>query len=382
MSAPTVPPFVPEQQDVYRARAYLHYRLGLPNELVLDILDKARYWVERTRASSQYEVLHDEEFSTNFSAALPYLGVQLDIRTTASRETRHLREIEFLIVSHDQGWTTEDTTGTYKTSSWFDVSIIRPSADRDSEAMYEIGEEIADTFRNFRGPQTSNIHAALESFLGETGAELVPRPSPVPEPQRMHCDELRHFRFLEGEEKTGTTLPPGVEGSHAWYLQSNEVARATSTFEGEYIRRYRVVWGCKANPIWVGNEGSGSGECFVDTLQYGDWICVWARAKVCWSILGDIFTTTKAIDRDEDGRTISMAFASPCGTTSSDCHHRSFIRYSVLALLSSSHATLVPLTKAFVFNTTPSTSSVSRQLEVILDILINCIQVSCVNPSV
>jgi hypothetical protein len=72
----------------------------------------------------------------------------------------------------------------------------------------------------------------------------------------------------------------GIEGQHAWYLQGNEVARAVSVFEGDYIRRYRVVWGCKDNPTWEGNEGAGRGENFIDSLQDGDWICVWARAKV------------------------------------------------------------------------------------------------------
>ena len=320
---PPISPFEPRQTDVYRARSYLHHRLGLPNELVLDILDKAKYWVARKRESNDHEVLLDGEFSTNFSAALPYLGVHVDGSTTASGETRKVREIEFMIVSHDQGWTTEDTIGTYKTSSWFEVSIIRPPANLDTEERDHIGDDIADTFDLYRGPQTSNIHAALDSFLGDTGAELVPRHSLVPEPQRMHCDEMQYFRFLEDEEASGTTLPRGVEGSHAWYLQSNEVARGTSTFDSEYIRRYRVVWGCKANPTWVGNEGTGSGEGFIDSLQHGDWICVWARAKVNSPIVERVSTLTKALNRDEDGRTISMAFASLYATPFSALLHRS-----------------------------------------------------------
>jgi hypothetical protein len=285
--ASSITPFAPKRQDVYRTRAYLHHRLGLPNELVLDILDKARYWVELIYQNERHEVLLDQEFSPGFSAALPFLGVPINSNiTTASRETGKLREIEFLIVSHDQGWTTEDTHGTYKTSSWFEVSIVRPSADPllNTQMQNTIQDGIAEIFDVYRGPQTSNILAGFESFFKGFDAELVPRPSPVPEPQRMHCEEMRNFRFLEDEEKTGTTLPTGVEGGHAWYLQSNEVARTTSTFEGEYIRRYRVVWGCKANPTWVGNEGTGSGEDFIDSLQHRDWICVWARAKVCWSI--------------------------------------------------------------------------------------------------
>ena len=121
-------PFAPRRRDVHRTRALLHYRLGLPNELVLDILDKARYWVEVKHVNDQTSVLLDEEFSDDFSAALPMLRIVIDRPEIAHRETSTLREIEFLIVSHDQGWTTEDTIGTFNTSSWFEVSIVRPSS--------------------------------------------------------------------------------------------------------------------------------------------------------------------------------------------------------------------------------------------------------------
>lgn len=78
-----------------------------------------------------------------------------------------------------------------------------------------------------------------------------------------------------------TNLPSHLcTGTHAWYLQGNQVARATSLFEGEMVKRYRVIWGCKANPRWEGNEGAGRGEGFVDSLREGDRILVWARAKV------------------------------------------------------------------------------------------------------
>lgn len=65
-----------------------------------------------------------------------------------------------------------------------------------------------------------------------------------------------------------------------WYIQGNEVARSASTFDGDMIPRDRVVWGSKSTPRWVGNEGTGSGEGFVDSIKEGDWIVVWARAKV------------------------------------------------------------------------------------------------------
>jgi hypothetical protein len=58
------------------------------------------------------------------------------------------------------------------------------------------------------------------------------------------------------------------------------VAREKAVFDGEMVPRYNLVWGNKSNTRWVGNEGSGCGKSFVDSLQEGDSVVVWARAKV------------------------------------------------------------------------------------------------------
>lgn len=264
-------PFVPRRRDVHRTRALLHHRLGLPNELVLDILDKARYWVEHVHENDRTLVILDEEFSDNFSAASPLMRIIFDKPETTHHETPRLKEIEFLIVSHDQGWTTEGTTGTYNTSSWFEVSIVRPqfpTSDMDDET-------VAENFEDNMYPQ-SNIHSVIDNICGDLGFSNVPRSPSTTEPQRLHCDEMRAMTFLHDDP----SRPMGIEGQHAWYLQGNEVARATSVFDGDFIRRYRVVWGCRENPTWEGNEGSGRGENLIDSLQDGDWMCVWARAKV------------------------------------------------------------------------------------------------------
>ncbi|KAF1942101.1 hypothetical protein EJ02DRAFT_466085 [Clathrospora elynae] len=282
--------FSAARADIYHAHALLHYRLGLPNELVLDILEKARYWIEETREISHYEALLDTEFSPNFSTAFPYMGARAIPVTHPRHGTLKIREIEFTIVSHDQGWTTEATKGTHQTSSWFEVSILRPKKDYDVEEQ----DNIANAFTG-KLEARSNIYASLDENLLANDLQFVSRPSANLEPQRKHCQEMQTLRFLEDEDMATDWPPTGIEGEDTWYLQGNEVARGKSIFEGELVRRYRIVWGCKENPTWVGNEGTGRGEQFVDSLRYGDWICVWARAK--------------AFDREEGGRTTSMAFA-------------------------------------------------------------------------
>jgi hypothetical protein len=127
------------------------------------------------------------------------------------------------------------------------------------------------------------------------------------EPQRLHCSEMINVVDSEHEIPRNFLSQSTKEGEYAWYLQSNEVARGTSVFSGEMVRRYTIVWGSKSNPRWVGNGGTGSGEGFVDSLQEGDWILVWARAKVGRLNIGRSDDSSANLKgRDEDGRIIFM----------------------------------------------------------------------------
>tara|TARA_R110002003_G_scaffold33_3_gene2070 strand:- start:8554 stop:8901 length:348 start_codon:yes stop_codon:yes gene_type:complete len=99
------------------------------------------------------------------------------------------------------------------------------------------------------------------------------------EPQRIHCSEMINLTTAENEAND-KGLSGSKEGLNSWYLQGNEVARGVSVFEGDMVPRHKIVWSCKANRRWVGNDGTGKGESFVDSLQNGDWIVLWARAKV------------------------------------------------------------------------------------------------------
>ena len=126
----------------------------------------------------------------------------------------------------------------------------------------------------------SNVKAAARAMFPKNELQLVRRPSSDIEPQRLHCSEMVNVTRPGTEDPANARVEFMKEGEHAWYLQSNEVARGTSIFSGEMVRRYTVVWGSKSSPRWVGNEGTGSGKDFVDSLQKDDWIVVWARAKV------------------------------------------------------------------------------------------------------
>lgn len=262
--APGQREFYPNQSDIRATRTILA-SLGLPTELILYTLDLARYWTRNIIEVSDHHVLMDEDWNLEYTAAYPYLLFPVSFSAEPDGEQPKLRELEFLIVSHDQAWTTEDTKGTYKTSSWFEVSQCR------TDNPWSIPER----------SQYCNVEEARHIW-GEWGATLLPRPSQEMEPQRCHCPEMMKVSWGDNNVEPKPDLD---EGTHAWYLQGNEVARGIGVFEGEMVKRYHVVWGCAANPRWEGNKGAGRGEGFVDGLHDGDFILVWARAKVRLAIL-------------------------------------------------------------------------------------------------
>ncbi|KAJ4987444.1 hypothetical protein SVAN01_07044 [Stagonosporopsis vannaccii] len=258
-------PFAPTLQDIESALTILA-SFRLPNELALCILDQAHYWMEVVSSSKEHIVLLDEAWSLDYSAVYPYLYVP----AYPWPYERHLkaREITFTIVSHDQGWTTEDTQGTYQTSSWFEVSVIRPKG--VSPALRHLLQPGLRRLRemNSKGETVDGIHTASDIIHSGGVVELVRRPSSAMEPQRMHCTEMMNV-----------TSQDVKEGEHAWYLQGNEVARENSVFEGEMIKRYSVTWGATRSPLQTLSEGAGSGDGFIESLERDDFICVWARAK-------------------------------------------------------------------------------------------------------
>jgi len=182
-------------------------------------------------------------------------------------------------------------TGSYDTSSWFEVSIFRHE---NPERPFPFGAS--------EDCEWTNLELARNFYSKRRGWQMVPRSGLSMEPQRLHCEEMRNVTWSaearrrqkeiydepgrSGKTNKGCIQPEPEtfeerdEGKYSWYLQGNQVARGTSVFEGEMVKRYYVTWGCKDSTEWKGDSGAGSGDGFVDSLQKGDTIVVWSRAKV------------------------------------------------------------------------------------------------------
>ncbi|KZM26733.1 uncharacterized protein EKO05_0009524 [Ascochyta rabiei] len=232
-------PWILGYEDVLEARALLS-GLGLPMELALEILDYAHYWP--TRQFSIQNKKSVKAAATMFRSSAAALCLDVDAFNDPTVESLRkceekvkIKAIEFHIRSRDQGWTSEPTVGTFNTSSWLEASILRgvenhtisfpPSCWLDSV---------------FASPKSFQDHVT------PSGWQLVERPE--------HAEQG----------------PQGGEGDLAWYLQGNRVAT-----QGR-LEEYHVLW---THDGHEGNEGSGTGDGFLQNLKDGDRLLVWARAK-------------------------------------------------------------------------------------------------------
>ncbi|KAF2025065.1 hypothetical protein EK21DRAFT_104260 [Setomelanomma holmii] len=241
--------YTPSYQDVCQARAILQF-LKLPTELVLQIIDHAQYWPRQTFATSpdrpRIAAVHH---GPRASHAALCLDVGLFDNATVhpmlkAREIPKIKSLEFTVVSRDQGWTSERTQGTFNTSSWVEASILRRVHGTDIRSP-------CPQFANASPHDPSDFHKSVV----DQGWFLVKRPESA---------------------KQG---PQDGEGDFAWYLQGNRVAAGRE--------EYHIFW---ADDGSEGNTGAGKGEGFLDELQYGDRILVWARAKVRSNQLRAILT--------------------------------------------------------------------------------------------
>jgi hypothetical protein len=82
-------PFIPKSADILQARAILKYQFGLPNELLLNVLDDARYWFEHEEKETYRLVLGKGARSKDSSAIWPYfmfkIPPQVDVKEVEFR---------------------------------------------------------------------------------------------------------------------------------------------------------------------------------------------------------------------------------------------------------------------------------------------------------
>lgn len=232
--------------SVVKARKTL-ISLGLPMELALQILNHAEYWPAHSFSTPRGKTTRVAATMLRPSAAGLCLDIDIFDDITVIRalhrpgETLRLKALTFCLRSRDQGWTSEPTRGTFSTSSWLEVSILRGVHSPDAALPPSCYLDSV-----FASPREFNTHVAPYGWY------LVPRPE---------------------EAEQG---PQGGEGALAWYLQGNRVAT-----QGR-VEEYAVRWvgeRCEAD-----SEGAGSGTGLLEALREGDRVLVWARAKVSFCI--------------------------------------------------------------------------------------------------
>ncbi|KAJ4365844.1 hypothetical protein N0V83_008465 [Neocucurbitaria cava] len=231
-------PFTPTYEDVCRARALLK-ALQLPTELVLDILEHARYWPinEFNTVPNRHIVAASRGGRPSAATLCLDAGIFNNPTVNAIRaggERPRIKSVEFDIVSHDQGHTSEGTEGTFTTSSWLEVSILR----NETNSIYRLP-----------GPRLVNTW--------------------ISSPLDFHTNMVGRGWFLVSRPKSAQQGPQDGEGDLSWYLQGNRVTAGRE--------KYRVIWTDDGSE---GNEGAGRGDDFVQELTDGDRLIIWARAKV------------------------------------------------------------------------------------------------------
>jgi hypothetical protein len=92
----------------------------------------------------------------------------------------------------------EDTRGTYKTSSFWEVSIIRSD---ESLSIRDSGLDLVDHKERLH-EQTEvyhSIESASRALLQDKNHHLLQRPCSSMEPHRLHCNEMINLTTAENE---------------------------------------------------------------------------------------------------------------------------------------------------------------------------------------
>jgi hypothetical protein len=256
-------------EEVYKACNILA-SLGLSLEIASMILNFAEYWPVQRFARNVPLSLEAGITLDYYESSALYLqtgplgyGEGFDLLPLATP-----RKVAFRIVSKDSG-SELDLAGTYKNeSSWFDASIFREDEswtgnDKDRQEPIQALE---------RGLMEDGVLETLEQW-GRGGAAM--------ERGEVAMYYLGHNPHVPPRQLApdGLNLTGGfkfVNNTH-WLVQRNLCA-------GREFLEHVVEWKSESTKDMGDDEypsnGAGSGRNFVNTLQRGDRIAVWARAFV------------------------------------------------------------------------------------------------------
>ncbi|KAF7713887.1 Uncharacterized protein PECH_006742 [Penicillium ucsense] len=234
----------PDAWDVLQVRALLQWRLGVPVEIVDQIIDTAEYWPSTTvkmtipQDRSHRHIRKDRDQVLLKTIPLCFDRKRLEDAPDAphplpSRSHVHpCRKIVFHISSHDQGPGRCHPDMYEHSWTWFDVEVIRAA---HTKKMYANGEE-------------------QELLPHESGDVVTPRtiedPLLLPGPGKL--------------QNNGAHVAERQDVEIVWHYQDNIPADSPEALEIEKTK---------------GRGRATLDGQFVRDLQVGDSIAIWARAR-------------------------------------------------------------------------------------------------------
>ncbi|KAI1791634.1 hypothetical protein LXA43DRAFT_387959 [Ganoderma leucocontextum] len=205
--------------------------LGLPAELVLDIMDLADYHPTVSIEREKLVKLRADEHTPGDSCSSRLYLIGPPIPGGKEDENWRMRKVTWYLEGRDQGWGGEQP-GTFNGAwSWYEACIFRPDPSPDSLETAKMQNEHLDAFMD-------------TYYLYRNTPDMVP--------------------VLE-QHRVGWSLVPTDEGKVVWHVQSNKVA------EKEY-GTHTVKWrdGLSVDAADAKVHGCGDGRGFVEALRPGD----------------------------------------------------------------------------------------------------------------
>ncbi|KAK1231569.1 MAP kinase kinase kinase activity protein [Marasmius sp. AFHP31] len=256
----------------FRATHALLQQLRLTDTLIDLIFSLANYHPR--------QIYHRSERVTYRANDFNYLAISGIYLSTPplpkTSEYLKLTYVKFNMSAADQGWAANGGEGTYSNShTWFEVSILKPIRAHASSTPFE---ESSLTKLSFLDPERAQTFFRGKGWdFKNTGQQVT---------WRVHSNVTANQSFL---------------GYEARWVRGEKTQR-----------RYEVGRGI----------GLGDGKGFVELLEAGDRIVLWARAEE------DLWENIVAEATIEIGYEISQATKSndPCSSQPEDCHSNADLR--------------------------------------------------------